>query len=67
MPAGAHRYRATSSKTLLFPYQILYQALYLGSLFKPRSQAGQTLPTFLPGDQPGSTPRLIPQLASPLP
>lgn len=43
MPAGAHRYRATSSKPLLFPYQILYQALYLGSLFKPRGRARQTL------------------------
>lgn len=28
-----HHYRTTPAKPLLFPYQILYQALYLGSLF----------------------------------
>ena len=28
-----HHYQATYAKPLLFPYQILYQALYLGSLF----------------------------------
>jgi len=38
-----HHYRTTPAKPLLFPYQILYQALYLGSLFKPRGRARQTL------------------------
>ena len=37
-----HHYRTTPAKPLLFPYQILYQALYLGSLFKPHGRARQT-------------------------
>ena len=57
-----HHYRATRAKS---PPADRLPASLLGVIFKPRSQARQTLPTFLPGDQPGSAPQLVYQLASP--
>ena len=62
-----HHYRATYSKPLLLPYQILYRPSTGGHFFKTCSQAGQTLPAFMPGDQPGSAPQLICQLPLPCP